>query len=241
MNDILFSLKTLQTGLSKLANIYEQMNLYNKSKAKRINYNPIEIKVPVFPVIESTSSSDSSFDEEAIITENLPKSTERKFNFISKELSTNLLSRADRTKKRIEPYEKYIQEQSAKYNVPAEVIKSIIVQESSGFVNAKSPAGAIGIMQIMPGTGKYYGVTNSKELYDPLTNISVGVKYIDYIRRYLGYTYKDYSDPEKLKYILASYNAGHERVKKIGDRVFNIEETRNYVNNIMQLLNFYRW
>ncbi|MDD7983770.1 transglycosylase SLT domain-containing protein [Lentisphaera marina] len=80
-------------------------------------------------------------------------------------------------------------------------------QESSLNPNAKSSAGALGIMQLLPSTAKDMGV---KDIYDPQQNIMGGAKYMDWIR---SHYFKDIQDKNKIYFCLAAYNAGFRRVQ----------------------------
>lgn len=99
--------------------------------------------------------------------------------------------------------------------VDPNLILAIIAQESGGDPSAISPAGAIGLMQLMPDTARALGVNP----YDALDNIRGGALYIrDMLRRY----------DNNLDEALAAYNAGPGRVKK-GGGVPLIAETMDYV------------
>ena len=118
-----------------------------------------------------------------------------------------------------EELEKIVNEKSAHYGVDAKLIKEIIKEESNWNINAVSPKGAMGIMQLMPSTALLMGVTNP---FDPVANIDGGIRYMKYLlERFNG----------NIRLALASYNAGPNLVESLG-RVPNISETQNYVKRI---------
>ena len=120
-------------------------------------------------------------------------------------------------------YDDIIKEASTKYSVPEDLIKAVIKQESNYIPNAVSHKGAIGLMQIMPSTGVGLGVTDKEMLKDPYTNIMAGTKYLSQmLNRYDG----------RLDLSLSAYNAGPSLVDKL-QRIPNIDETKNYVKNII--------
>ena len=88
--------------------------------------------------------------------------------------------------------------EAAKYNVDPSLLKHVMLKETGGLkdkANAVSPAGAIGVMQLMPGTARDMGV---KDPYDPAQNIEGGVKYLAKMLR-------KYDDP---KLAAIAYNWG---------------------------------
>lgn len=83
------------------------------------------------------------------------------------------------------------------------LLASQAYQESRFKSDAKSWAGARGLMQVMPATGRQYGVTR---LDDPEENLRAAAKYLEWLTSYWS---KHVGDPgERLKFILASYNVG---------------------------------
>lgn len=120
-------------------------------------------------------------------------------------------------------YDSIINEASKKYSVPENLIKAVIKQESNYMPNAISSKGAIGLMQIMPSTGALLGIEDKESLKDPYTNIMTGTKYLSQmLNRYDG----------RLDLSLSAYNAGPNLVDKL-QRIPNIDETKNYVKNII--------
>lgn len=106
-----------------------------------------------------------------------------------------------------------------KYNVPVNLLKAIGKTESDFRVQVVSRSGAQGVMQLMPATAKYLGVTDA---FDPEQNIMGGAKYIkELLDKYDGNT----------SLALAAYNAGMGNVKKYGG-IPPFEETQNYVKKV---------
>lgn len=123
--------------------------------------------------------------------------------------------------------EEAVEKASRKYGVDKEFIKAVIKAESSFDPKAKSHAGAMGLMQLMPGTAKDLGVSNP---YDIEENVEGGTKYL---RGLLDM----YGNSKELA--LAAYNAGPGTVKTRGvqdkeDIERMPSETRNYVKNVMK-------
>ena len=118
------------------------------------------------------------------------------------------------------------------------LVFSVIKQESSFNPKAHSSAGARGLMQIMPDTGRGLGVRNPSQLYDPKTNIQAGVRYLkDMFRKFSDVTMEQlatvnpFSD-NGVKAAIAAYNAGPGAVSKY-DGVPPFRETRNYVQKVL--------
>ena len=116
-----------------------------------------------------------------------------------------------------------IDEISARYGVDEKLVRSVISVESAWRPDALSPKGAIGLMQLMPGTARMLAVDPK----DPVQNIEGGVKYLAQLsEKYSG-------DLEKT---LAAYNAGPGRVDRYGG-IPPFKETEAYVKKVLKLYN----
>ncbi|RNJ62830.1 MAG: lytic transglycosylase domain-containing protein [Porphyrobacter sp. IPPAS B-1204] len=107
---------------------------------------------------------------------------------------------------------------ACEYQIPVGLFDALIWQESRYQINARSPKGAIGLVQLMPGTAEYLGVSNP---WDVVENLRGGARYlriqIDEFGRY--------------DLALAAYNAGPGRVRP-NRRIPRIRETLDYVRKI---------
>jgi soluble lytic murein transglycosylase-like protein len=112
--------------------------------------------------------------------------------------------------------------EAARQNVDPLLVLALVQNESGFQAGATSAAGARGLMQIMPETGRGLGVSNSNSLYDPSVNLRAGVSFL----KSLGGRFSD------LKNVIASYNAGPGAVQKYGG-VPPYRETVAYVKNVL--------
>ena len=109
--------------------------------------------------------------------------------------------------------------------VHAALLKAVIEVESGFNARARSPKGAIGLMQVMPATAARYGQFN---LYAPEQNVEVGARYLrDLLRMFDG----------DVRLAVAAYNAGENAVIRHGRRVPAYPETLKYVPMVLDRYN----
>ncbi|MDR7149970.1 hypothetical protein J2W49_001925 [Hydrogenophaga palleronii] len=115
---------------------------------------------------------------------------------------------------------------SARQGLDPRLVVALVQVESAYRPHARSPKGALGLMQIMPATGARYGVDTPQALLDPATNIDVGTRYLRDLHRLFD---------GQIELVLAAYNAGEGAVKRYGNRIPPYRETQNYVRKILGL------
>jgi len=120
----------------------------------------------------------------------------------------------------ISPWEKYITKYSTVYGVDPDLIRAIIYTESKGDPFVISHNGAQGLMQIMPETADFMGISNP---LDPEENIKAGIKYITWLVK------KDKKYDETR--LLWAWNAG----PGMTDRMIMPYETRNFIIEVLSV------
>ena len=125
-----------------------------------------------------------------------------------------------------------LKEAALAQRIDYELLQALIATESAFNASAVSPKGAVGLMQIMPDTGRRFGLGDDRwgpveyKLTDPKTNIRIGARYLRFLLDMF---------PGKLELALASYNAGEGAVQKAGNKIPNFPETQAYVAMVTQI------
>jgi soluble lytic murein transglycosylase-like protein len=116
-------------------------------------------------------------------------------------------------------YGSLIEKYAAQYGLAPSLVRAVIKTESDGDTHCVSPAGAMGLMQLMPDNVKEAGISDA---FDPEQNIKAGTQQLaGLLAQYHG----------NLDLALAGYNAGPGNVHKYGG-VPPFNETRNYIHRV---------
>ncbi|WP_348754580.1 lytic transglycosylase domain-containing protein [uncultured Aquincola sp.] len=122
-----------------------------------------------------------------------------------------------------------VDEAARRHDIDPLLLHAIAHVESRHQAQALSPAGARGLMQVMPTTARRFGLQAEGALSDPGANLEVSASYLKLLqRRFNG----------DLPLVLAAYNAGEGAVERHGRRIPPYAETQGYVQQVMQR---YRW
>lgn len=124
-------------------------------------------------------------------------------------------------------YDGYITQYCNEQNVSKDLVYGIIKAESNFDKNALSNKGAVGLMQLMPGTAVFVAqkqnITNF-DLTDPKDNVQLGICYIAYLQQKF----------DSKKDVVCAYNAGENKVKQWKEKGQDIpfKETKNYLKKV---------
>jgi len=117
------------------------------------------------------------------------------------------------------PFGSIIYREAKKNNLRPEFVAAVVQAESKFRPAARSGAGALGLMQLVPRTGRWMGANN---LHNPAENISAGTKYLKYL-------HERFNGDETS--VIAAYNAGEGNVKRFNG-VPPFRETRSYIRRV---------
>jgi soluble lytic murein transglycosylase-like protein len=115
---------------------------------------------------------------------------------------------------------------AARYRLDEALVSALIFVESRYRPDARSPKGALGLMQLMPDTAARYGVKSARDLLDPQINVDIGTRHLQSLHTLYG---------GQVDLMLAAYNAGEGAVRRYGNRVPPYPETEAYVQQIMAM------
>lgn len=136
-------------------------------------------------------------------------------------------------REKIDRFDPLILKQAQYFRLNPSLLKAIIAAESEFVITAKSPAGARGLMQLMPLTAEYMGVSRHA-LFDPEANIRAGAAYLSYL---FGVLYRRHNIAGNfaaapgwaIERVIAAYNAG---LRFLGKRPL-YRETSHYIAKVL--------
>ncbi len=124
-------------------------------------------------------------------------------------------------------YSPMITAAARRLNLQPELLHAVVRAESAYDPRAISRVGAVGLMQLMPGTAQRYGVSR-RGRYDPEQNLKAGAHYLRDLLREFKFD---------LRLALAAYNAGENAVKRYGNKIPPYPETQRYVRKVLAFYN----
>lgn len=120
-------------------------------------------------------------------------------------------------------YASLVDQAARAHNLDPQLLHAVIHAESAYKPTAVSSKGAMGLMQLMPGTAARYGVDNP---FDPAQNVFGGARYLSDLMGMFG---------SNVVLAVAAYNAGEGNVIKYGRQIPPFSETQNYVSKVLGL------
>ena len=111
------------------------------------------------------------------------------------------------TASQVSPYDDLIKKYAKELGWDWRILAAVVYQESKFSINSVSHRGAKGLMQVMPKTGRYYGV---EDLIDPDQNLKAGTSHLKRLQNIYART--GMNKDEVIKFTLAAYNAGEGRI-----------------------------
>ncbi|WCM87878.1 lytic transglycosylase domain-containing protein [Acidovorax sp. NCPPB 3576] len=117
-----------------------------------------------------------------------------------------------------------IESAATRHSIDPHLVQAVIEVESAYAPNARSPKGALGLMQLMPATAARFGAPSSADLFTPAVNVETGVRYLRFLAdKFSGQT----------ELVLAAYNAGEGAVVRHGYKIPPFRETQDYVRKVL--------
>ena len=180
--------------------------------------------VSIFPFILLFSSclGAATFPQLAMLAESASSTSVSVKKKSRKAKGSSCLRSVETVKRKAGKINDVIVKSAKKYSIDSNLIKAVIAVESCYRRKAVSPAGAQGLMQLIPDTAERFGVTDS---FDIQQNINAGTKYLRFLM--------DRFDGD-LQKVTAGYNAGEGRVDHYKG-IPPFKETQKYVKNVLRI------
>lgn len=120
------------------------------------------------------------------------------------------------------PFSKLIEGAAREASLDPALVHAVIAVESGYNPAARSPKGALGLMQVLPATALRYGIKNAA--LSPAANLRAGTRYLSELMTLFD---------QRLELVLAAYNAGEGAVLRYGQRIPPFRETQQYVPAVL--------
>jgi soluble lytic murein transglycosylase-like protein len=120
------------------------------------------------------------------------------------------------------PFAKLIEGAAREASLDPALVHAVIAVESAYNPAARSPKGALGLMQVLPATALRYGIHNAA--HSPAANLRAGTRYLSDLMALFD---------DRLELVLAAYNAGEGAVLRYGERIPPFRETQQYVPAVL--------
>ena len=149
-------------------------------------------------------------------------SSELKYLPATSNLQEHIIFKRIQKTPNVQKFDSLVKTEAEKQQLDPALVKAVIAVESAYDPEAVSPKGAVGLMQLIPGTALRYGV---RKINDPKENVSGGTRYLrDLLVMFNG----------NLPLALAGYNAGEGAVQRYKNTIPPFPETQAYVKLVMQ-------
>ena len=173
---------------------------------------------------EFTEEEKEYYKDDPVIKTKTASAYEGICRVIGKPLDRTLLYTIDMVDSaKYDDYNALIQDVATSTRLEPALLHAVIQTESAYNPKARSPKGAVGLMQLMPATARRFGVTDRT---DATSNVYGGARYLRHLLNLFN---------NNLRLALASYNAGENAVKRYGNKIPPYRETKNYVKKVMRL------
>jgi len=190
-----------------------------------VDYMNIKIILSVFVFLLATQSTTAATYQQLAMLDgssNTLLSNKKNKSTKSESFGSSCLRSIEAVKQKATKINHIIYSSAKKHSVDSNLIKAVIAVESCYQRTAVSPAGAQGLMQLIPATAERFGVTDS---FDVQQNVNAGTKYLRYLL--------DRFDGD-LQKVTAGYNAGEGRVDQYKG-IPPFKETQKYVKNVLRI------
>ena len=154
-------------------------------------------------------------------------SSELKYLPATSNLQEHIIFKRIQKTPNVQKFDSLVKTEAEKQQLDPALVKAVIAVESAYDPEAVSPKGAVGLMQLIPGTAERYGV---KKIADPKDNVNGGTRYLrDLLALFDG----------DLPLALAGYNAGEGAVQRYENTIPPFPETEAYVKLVMQFHDYF--